>query len=344
MAVPAKEWRDGGALTQSHSDCTALLRWWLAARDVGYVGDLPAKELWEEAACFAHLHPSVLPPMESVLRGYPGEEPWRYIHLGYHPAEWMTARCTETETRHRFAYHGTSGYSASFIFATGMICPSESKPGEVFKGAAGCGVYTTFSFTQADKHAPATVLGIEESPSGEPRADNDKATKFVFLVAVPWKAGEKVLAKWKKPGNRKRSHLVPKDDSGLEPTPEQQDDLQMRLNPKHKIQPIGSPGHRGGEVPWSSEGDDVGGSTHSQVWVAVFSTTTSTAARWASTGTPTPSTHRCSQHGIHNSTCRKRVRGAQIGRRGSRRTASGRTASCRTIAGARASKAHALRY
>ena len=92
-----------------------------------------------------------------------------------------------TETRHRFAYHGTSGYSASFILATGMICPSESKPGEVFKGAAGCGVggygrgvYTTFSFTQADKHAPATVLGIEESLSGEPRADNDKATKFVL--------------------------------------------------------------------------------------------------------------------------------------------------------------------
>ena len=182
MAGPAKEWRDRGALTQSHLDCTALLRRWLAARDVGYVGDVPAKELWGKAARFAHLHPSALPPMESVLQGYSGEEPWRYIHLGYHPAEWMTARSTETETRHRFAYHGTSGYSASCILATGMICPSESKPGEVFKGAAGCGVggygrgvYTTFSFTEADKHAPATVLGIEKSPSGEPRADNDKA-------------------------------------------------------------------------------------------------------------------------------------------------------------------------
>ena len=126
-----------------------------------------------------------------------GEEPWRYIHLGYHPAEWMKAPCTEeTETGHRFAFHGTSGYSASFILATGMICASESKPGRIFQGAAGSGVggygrgiYSTFSFTEADKHAPATVLGIEESPSGEPRADNDKATKFVFLVAVPWKGG-----------------------------------------------------------------------------------------------------------------------------------------------------------
>ena len=227
MAVPAKEWRDRGALTQSHSHCTALLRRWLAARDVGYVGDVPAKELWGEAARFAHLHPSRLPPMESVLQGYPGEEPWRYIHLGYHPAEWMTARCTETETRHRFAYHGTSGYSASFILATGMICPSESKPGEVFKGAAGCGVggygrgvYTTFSFTEADKHAPATVLGIEESLSGEPRADNDKATKFVFLVAVPWEGGGRVLAKWKKPGKRKRTYLVPNDESDWHPSEE----------------------------------------------------------------------------------------------------------------------------
>ena len=278
MKIPARAWRDRGARTQSHSDCTALLRQWLAARDVGYVGDVPAKELWGEAARFAHLHPSALPPMESVLGGYGEEEPWRYIHLGYHPAEWMKAPCTEeTETGHRFAFHGTSGYSASFILATGMICASESKPGKIFQGAAGSGVggygrgiYTTFSFTQADKHAVATVLGIEESPSGEPRADNDKATKFVFLVAVPWKAGDEILAKWHKSGNQKRSHLVPQDDSGLEPTPEQQDDLQMRLNPEHKSQPMGSPGHRGGEVPWSSEGDDVGGSTHSQVWVAGF--------------------------------------------------------------------------
>lgn len=79
-------------------------------------------------------------------------------------------------------------------------------------GGYGRGVYTTFSFTQADKHAPATVLGIEESPSGEPRADNDKATKFVFLVAVPWKAGRRVLAKWgktkkKTTGKRKCTYL-----------------------------------------------------------------------------------------------------------------------------------------
>jgi hypothetical protein len=324
MAGPAKEWRDRGALTQSHLDCTALLRRWLAARDVGYVGDVPAKELWGKAARFAHLHPSALPPMESVLQGYSGEEPWRYIHLGYHPAEWMTARSTETETRHRFAYHGTSGYSASFILATGMICPSESKPGEVFNGAAGCGVggygrgvYTTFSFTEADKHAPATVLGIEESPSGEQRADNDKATKFVFLVAVPWEAGGRVLAKWekKKTGKRKRTCLVPNDESDWHPTEEEHNYLQSRLYPKHKIQPIGYPGHRGGEVPWSSEGDDVGGSTHSQVWVAGFSTTTSTARRCPSTSKPTPSTHRYSRNGIHGSTCRKRVRGAKSGRR-----------------------------
>ena len=133
---------------------------WLLAMWVTSETCLP-RSFGGEAARFANLHPSALPPIESVLQGYPGEETWRYIPLGYHPAEWMTARCTETETRHRFAYHGTSGYSASFILATGMICPSESKPGEVFKGAAGSGVggydrgvYTTFSFTRADKHTP----------------------------------------------------------------------------------------------------------------------------------------------------------------------------------------------
>ena len=166
--------------------------------------------------------------MESVLGGYGGEEPWRYIRLGYHPAEWMKAPCTEeTETGHRFAFHGTSGYSASFILATGMICASESKPGNIFQGAAGSGVggygrgvYTTFSFTEAHKHAPATVQGIEESLSGEPRADNDKATKFVFLVAVPWEGGGRVLAKWKKPGKRKRTYLVPNDESDWHPSEE----------------------------------------------------------------------------------------------------------------------------
>ena len=115
-----------------------MLHWWLAARDVGYVGDVPAEELLGEAARFADLHPSALPPMESVLRGYPGEEPWRYIHLGYRTAEWMTARCMET--RYRLASYGTSGYSANVILASGMICRSESKPGEVFKGEAGSGV------------------------------------------------------------------------------------------------------------------------------------------------------------------------------------------------------------
>ena len=69
MAVPAREWRDRGASTQSHSDCTAVLRRWLAARDVGYVGDVPAEELWGEAARFAHLHPSALQPMGSALKG-----------------------------------------------------------------------------------------------------------------------------------------------------------------------------------------------------------------------------------------------------------------------------------
>ena len=241
MAVPAKEWRDRGELMQSHSDCTALLHRRLAARDVGYVGDVTAKELWGEAARFAHLHPSALPPMESVLQGYSGEEPWRYIHLGYHPSEWMTARSTETETRHRFAYHGTSGYSASFILATGMICPSESKPGEVFKGAAGCGVggygrgvYTTFSFTQADKHAPATVLGIEESPSGASRVDNEKATTIVLLVAVPWAAGGRPLAKWvKKPrGMGKGFLLVPHvvSVSDYSPWPAEYSAFQSRLD------------------------------------------------------------------------------------------------------------------
>ena len=80
------------------------------------------------------------------------------------------------------------------------------------------------------------------------------------------------MAKWekKKTGKRKRTYLVPNDESDWHPTEEQHNSLQSRLDPKHKIQPIGHPGHRGGEVPWSSEGDDVGGSTHSQVWVAGF--------------------------------------------------------------------------
>ena len=136
--MPAREWRNRGALKQSHSDCTALLHQWLAARDVDYVGDVPAEDLCGDAECLKHLHQSALPPMESVLRGYTGEEAWRYIHLGYRPADWMT-NYVGTK-RFRLAYHGTSAYSASAIVASGMICPSESKPGKVFNGVQGCGV------------------------------------------------------------------------------------------------------------------------------------------------------------------------------------------------------------
>ena len=169
-----------------------------------------------------------------------------------------------------------------------------------------------------------------------------------MLVAVPWAAGEIPLAKWAKQNGRKGSHLVPQNVSvDWRPSDEEHTDFQELLETVHKKQPNGAPGYRGGEVPWSSEGDDVGGSTHSQVWVAVFSTTTSTARRCPSTSKPTPSTHRYSRNGIQGSTCRKRVRGAKSGRRKragcrSRRTASGSRGGA--IAGARASKAHALRY
>lgn len=83
----------------------------------------------------------------------------------------MRARGTETDTRHCFAPHGTRGYSATAILASGMSCPSESMPGEVFKSAArssvgvyGRGVYSTLSFTEADKTQPRQSWGLRSRP------------------------------------------------------------------------------------------------------------------------------------------------------------------------------------
>lgn len=85
MAAPARLWQGRDALKQSNSECTAWLHQWQAARDVDYIGEVPAENMLRDAARFEHLRPSALPPLESVLRGYPGEEPWHYIHLGYPP-------------------------------------------------------------------------------------------------------------------------------------------------------------------------------------------------------------------------------------------------------------------
>ena len=82
------------------------------------------------------------------------------------------------------------------------------------------------------------------------------------------------MAKWvEKPrGMGNGFHSVPHDvsESDYSPSPAEYNASHIRLDPSHKVQPKGAPGYRGGEVPWSSEGDNVGGSTHSQVWVAGF--------------------------------------------------------------------------
>ena len=241
----------GGARARAGKKRTCCFNLWLAARGYSFETgfDVPWSFLWTDDKPFHGVLKDFLPChdwVHTVFRGYGGEQPWRYKHLEYQRPGWMDC-AVKNGVPYLLRFHGLHGYAFSSCLATGVLEPSEVKEsgaavvGEPTSGstaACGRGVYTSADVAKADKYAYGTVLGLGD------RA-NLRATRIVLLVGIRGLASEP------------------------EPGPE--------AGGLRAGQVSGKPGIPGGELPWTTIGEN-DEEASANVWVAFLFITTSQAS------------------------------------------------------------------
>ena len=232
-----------GGTAQSWENANNLFNLWLAARGYSFETrcDVPWSFLWKDEKTFPGVRKDFLPChdlVERVFCGYGSERPWRYKHLEYQRPGWMDC-AVKNGVPYLLRFHGLHGYAFSSCLATGVLEPSEVKEsgaavvGEPTSGstaACGRGVYTSADVAKADKYAYGTVLGLGD------RA-NLRATRIVLLVGIRGLASEP------------------------EPGPE--------AGGLRAGQVSGKPGIPGGELPWTTIGEN-DEEASANVWVAGF--------------------------------------------------------------------------
>ena len=246
--------KNSGGSDQSWEEANTFFDLWLAARGYSFETgfDVPWSRLWDHDELFKGVLKDCLPCHDRVLPvfgGYAGEKPWRYKHLEYQRPGWMN--CAVEDGEYLLRFHGLHGYAFSSCLATGVLEPSEVKEsgaavvGEPTSGstaACGRGVYTSADVAKAAKYAYGTVLGLGDSEQPGTLSTNSRATRIVLLVGIRGKEGPKAKAGGLRAG-----------------------------------QVSGEPGIPGGELPWTTIGNN-DEEASANVWVAGFFITTSQAS------------------------------------------------------------------